>query len=122
MVEAPRLRHLHLPPQSDARMGVAVQEPDTMTDLSIIEQCLLTCDAPESVWRPALNELKSELDQARRDNVGAFDLLSRIRFALGDNGKRMQDELIAYCRELAAREPLKPVPLPECNPETWLGG
>jgi len=30
MVEAPRLRPPHLPPQSHARMGVAVQEHDAM--------------------------------------------------------------------------------------------
>ena len=76
-----------------------------MTDLSILEQCLLTCDAPETVWRPALDSLRDDLEQARKDNISAFDLLSRVRFALGDNGKRMQDELLDYCRELAAREP-----------------
>ena len=31
---------------------------------------------------------------------GALYLLAQIREALGDNGKRMQPELIAYCREL----------------------
>jgi hypothetical protein len=75
-----------------------------MTDLPILEQCLLTCDAPETVWRPALDSIRQEVEQAQRDNASAFDLLSRIRFALGDNGKRMQDELIEYCKELAARE------------------
>ncbi len=71
-----------------------------MTDLSILEQCLLTCDAPETVWRPALDSLRDDLEQARKDNLSAFDLLSRVRLALGDNGKRMQDELLAYCRGL----------------------
>lgn len=32
--------------------------------------------------------------------IAAFDLLSRMRFACGDNGKRMQDELEEYLREL----------------------
>ena len=41
-----------------------------------------------------------ERDEARRDAWAALDLVSRIRFALGDDGKRMQDELIAYCAEL----------------------
>lgn len=45
-----------------------------MNDFDILEQCLLTCDAPESVWRPALDEIRSELKQAHRDNAGAFDL------------------------------------------------
>ena len=32
--------------------------------------------------------------------IAAFDLLSRMRFACGDNGKRMQDELEEYLRDL----------------------
>lgn len=32
--------------------------------------------------------------------IAAFDLLSRMRFACGDNGKRMQDELEEYLRGL----------------------
>ena len=79
-----------------------------MTDLSILEQALLTCDAPESVWRPALDAIKAQIDdlksagrQARDDATAALDLMSRVRMALNDNGKRMQDELIDYCRDLA---------------------
>lgn len=34
------------------------------------------------------------------EEIAALDLLSRMRFACGDNGKRMQDELEAYLREL----------------------
>lgn len=34
------------------------------------------------------------------DEAGAFDLLARMRFACGDNGARMQDELETYLREL----------------------
>lgn len=32
--------------------------------------------------------------------IAAFDLLSRMRFACGDDGKRMQDELEEYLRGL----------------------
>ena len=39
-----------------------------------------------------------------RDATAALDLVSRIRMALNDNGKRMQDELLAYCRELVEKE------------------
>ena len=46
-------------------------------------------------------ELPTELE-ARDDATAALDLVSRIRMALNDNGKRMQDELLIYCRELAA--------------------
>ena len=37
-----------------------------------------------------------------RSETGALHLLARIREALGDNGTRMQGELMDYCRELAA--------------------
>lgn len=39
-------------------------------------------------------------DRITASEAGAFDLLSRMRFACGDNGKRMQDELEVYLREL----------------------
>ena len=39
-------------------------------------------------------------DHVTESEAAAFDLLSRIRFACGDNGKRMQDELEVYLREL----------------------
>ena len=35
--------------------------------------------------------------------TAALWLVAGIRFALGDNGTRMQDELIDYCRELKAK-------------------
>ena len=35
--------------------------------------------------------------------LSCIDLVSRIRFALGDDGARMQDELVDYCRELRAK-------------------
>ena len=35
-----------------------------------------------------------------KEEIAAFDLLSRMRFACGDNGKRMQGELEVYLREL----------------------
>lgn len=51
-----------------------------------------------------MTEKNDELREAGRksadDAASALDLLSRIRFALGDNGTRMQDELLEYCREL----------------------
>lgn len=34
------------------------------------------------------------------ETIAAFDLLSRMRFACGDDGKRMQDELEEYLRGL----------------------
>jgi hypothetical protein len=40
---------------------------------------------------------------AYQEATAALDLVSRIRFALGDNGKRMQDELIEWCKTLGPR-------------------
>jgi hypothetical protein len=38
----------------------------------------------------------------RMIETGLLHLVAEIRAALGDNGKRMQPELMDYCRELAA--------------------
>ena len=51
------------------------------------------CDA-------AYGDLREERDEARANEAAALGLVSRIREALGDNGRHMQPELIAYCREL----------------------
>lgn len=51
-------------------------------------------------FRAEVERLTTERDDAIRQQAGALDLVSRIRFALGDNGRRMQPELIAYCRDL----------------------
>jgi len=48
------------------------------------------------------DSLKAAGRKAADDATSALDLLSRVRFALGDNGTRMQGELVDYCRELAA--------------------
>ena len=47
-----------------------------------------------------MEEAKESERKAGEDAFAALHLVSRIREALGDNGKRMQDELLAYCREL----------------------
>lgn len=44
-----------------------------MTDLSILEQCLLTCDAPESVWRPALEGMTSQIDDLKTAGRNALE-------------------------------------------------
>ena len=38
--------------------------------------------------------------EAEANSASCLDLVSRIREALGDNGVRMQSELLDYCREL----------------------
>lgn len=49
----------------------------------------------------SINALEAERDEAGRQQAAALTLVSHIRQALGDNGRRMQDELIEHCRELA---------------------
>lgn len=47
-------------------------------------------------------ELREELERERAAKASAFGLVSSIRFALGDNGRRMQPDLIEWCRGLRA--------------------
>ena len=51
-----------------------------------------------------ITRLRAELAESKQSEMSAIDLVSRIRHALGDDGKRMQDELIAHCAESKARE------------------
>lgn len=44
--------------------------------------------------------LTAELADAQRSQAGALDLVSRIRWAIGDDGARMQPELIAHMKKL----------------------
>ena len=44
--------------------------------------------------------LEARVAELEAPETGALHLLARIREALGDNGTRMQDELLAYCREM----------------------
>ena len=62
------------------------------------DEDLLTDDALDHY-----QTLEQQRNAAADDAAGALDLVSRIREALGDHGLRMQDELLEYCRELAAR-------------------
>ena len=55
----------------------------------------------------ALGKMFDDMEEAKEagrktadDAASALDLISRVRFALGDNGKRMQPELIEYCADL----------------------
>ena len=48
-----------------------------------------------------LNSLEDRVLELSEQQFSALMLVARIREALGDNGKRMQDELIEYCKELA---------------------
>ena len=48
--------------------------------------------------------LEAERADAIAQQAAALDLVARIRQALGDDGRRMQDELIEWCRTLVQAE------------------
>ena len=62
----------------------------------------------EQLQRDAIAEISgliAALREAQADQISALRLVADLRFAMGDNGKRMQDELIEWARGLAcARE------------------
>lgn len=70
---------------------------------SLIDQAFMAKEREEelNLLRDELEGVRTELTKTQMESAGALDLVYRIRFALGDNGKRMQDELIAYCKHLA---------------------
>ena len=43
-----------------------------------------------------VDALLAEVERAKENEFASLALLSRMRFACGDNGKRMQDELESY--------------------------
>jgi hypothetical protein len=47
-----------------------------------------------------LNKAGDRVVEMQSENTSLLKLVADIRFALGDNGKRMQPELIEYCKEL----------------------
>jgi len=72
--------------------------------LAELRQTVSTMHDDASALQVQIDDLKAAGRQARDDATAALDLVSRIRMALNDNGKRMQDELLAYCRELVEKE------------------
>lgn len=48
----------------------------------------------------AIQSLEARLEVEARTTWSLLSYLSDLRFALGDNGRRMQDELLEYCRDL----------------------
>jgi hypothetical protein len=57
----------------------------------------------EEAHQEAVRLYERKLADAVQAQASALGLVARIRETLGDDGKRMQDELIEYCRELAGR-------------------
>ena len=48
----------------------------------------------------SIQPLETRLKVEARTTSSLLSYLADLRFALGDNGKRMQDELLDYCRDL----------------------
>lgn len=48
----------------------------------------------------AIQSLEARLEVEARTTWSLLSYLSDLRFALGDDGLRMQDELLEYCRDL----------------------
>ncbi len=71
--------------------------PDT-DEASNLRARLLQLEADHEEGAGTILDLSEQLREQREQTASLLDLVARIRFALGDNGKRMQDELIDYCR------------------------
>jgi hypothetical protein len=89
------------------------EEADGASDLDAALEHAETprATAEEATLAAEVYRLQGELAKAerQRDNeaaasFAALRLVSDIRFALGDNGKRMQDELVAWCKEIAGAQ------------------
>lgn len=48
---------------------------------------------------PVIDPKDARIKQLEQDNTALLHLLAHIREAVGDNGKRMQDELVTYIRD-----------------------
>ena len=48
----------------------------------------------------AVQSLEARLEVEARTTWSLLSYLADLRFALGDDGRRMQDELLEYCRDL----------------------
>ena len=65
----------------------------------------MDCNCCEKLqeMKDKIADLELEIHRAQEDFYSSLYLVARIREALGDNGLRMQDELIEYCKALKQR-------------------
>lgn len=71
-------------------------------------------------WEAATEEvrsLESALSESRANDMRSMRLVADLRFALGDNGKRMFPELIEYAKTLAAGVEACAVIAENCEPD-----
>ena len=50
--------------------------------------------------RESIQSMEARLEVEARTTWSLLSYLADLRFALGDDGRRMQDELVEYCRDL----------------------
>ena len=62
----------------------------------------MDCNCCEKLqeMKDKIADMEFEIHRAQEDFYSSLYLVARIREALGDNGLRMQDELIEYCKRL----------------------
>ena len=58
------------------------------------------CDKLQEL-KDEIADLEFEIHRSQEDFYSSLYLVARIREALGDNGLRMEDALIEYCKHLA---------------------
>lgn len=69
-----------------------------VAELGSADTCGRVCEG--TAYRLEARSLRAKVDELQADNTSSLALVADIRCALGDNGKRMQTELIEWCAEL----------------------
>ena len=69
-----------------------------VAELGSVDTCGRVCEG--TAYRLEARSLRAKVDELQADNTSLLALVADIRCALGDNGKRMQTELIEWCAEL----------------------
>ena len=69
-----------------------------VAELESADTCGRVCEG--TAYRLEARSLRAKVDELQADNTSLLALVADIRCALGDNGKRMQTELIEWCAEL----------------------
>lgn len=69
-----------------------------VAELESADTCGRVCEG--TAYRLEARSLRARVAELQADNTSLLALVADIRCALGDNGKRMQTELIEWCAEL----------------------
>ncbi len=80
------------------RMAQRIRELEAALDLEAKARVAAAEMAHEAL--ESIQSLEARLEAEARTTRSLLSYLADLRFALGDDGRRMQDELLDYCREL----------------------